>query len=243
MGHQLNVVLNGGKKPHPFQRPVHRDFGHLDPHRRNQADFAGNALALPHQIIMRHHPANQANARGFVSVNRIPGQQQLLGPGQIHAEGRNQQRRPHAGPYLRLPHNRPLRGDFNVAHLHQFTSPGQSVPVHRRNHRLAQVPHPHKGIHIALQPPPPFIRLHLLRVNRSLLPLNIKAGRESPAGPGQNHCPNFRVILDSVQRLPKLPQQLPVQGVQPLRPVQRQVADSRPLFVKNGLESHTDGSA
>jgi len=98
-------------------------------------------------INWSHH----AQALRFVGVDGIPGEQQFLGLGQSYAEWSDQERRSHPGADFRLAQHRPVRSDFDVAHLHQLTGPRQGVAVDGRDDWLGQVPNHQERIDVTLQ--------------------------------------------------------------------------------------------
>ena len=118
-------------------------------------------------------------------------------------------------------------GQDEVAHHGEFAAAAQGIAGHRRDHRLAALADPVPGrdevVDIAL------------RVGQALHLGDVGAGRESLVRAGDDDRADCRIPLEDVERAVDLGDELAVQRVQGLWPVERDQADLAPDLDEDGF--------
>ena len=131
---------------------------------------------------------------------------------------------------LGLAEPRGVAGDDEVAHQRQLAAPTQRVAVHGRDQRL--------GERRDARPAPDLVALELLRRGAVGHVGDVRARREHPRTAGDHDRPHTLVRVLLLESLVDLAHEIGAQGVQDLRPVERDGGDRRLDFDRDELVPH-----
>jgi hypothetical protein len=131
---------------------------------------------------------------------------------------------------LRLAKSGVVGGDDDVAHHGQLASPAQRIPGDGGDDRLAAAGD--------LLPAADEVALERRHEVQGFHFLDVRARCKRPLGPGQHHDRDLGISLERAQRLIELRDQLVIERVEHLRPIERGQADRPARLDQDGLVRH-----
>jgi hypothetical protein len=243
-GDHVETCLQGIVEACSFDPAIDGELGGGQRLGRDQGEALGIFQRRAAQLGERHDPVDHAERERRRCVDQLPEIQKLT-----RALVADDPRHDDPGPGLReqdfgLPELRVVGRDREVAKHRQLASPAERVPLHRGDHRLAQVPGRHQGAQAERQPPMIFERIVAPGRIGAIMAVaaDVEADAEGAAFGTQHDDAGRGIVVGHAQRPLELETQLHAQGIELVGPIQSDDADLLVDLIEYALLRHPDSS-